>query len=41
MKTLVRSVVVVGQVFGLLSGRDLADPLTRAVREYQSIRFGG
>ena len=40
MKSLVRAVSVVGEVFGLVVGRNLADPLTHAMREYQSIRFG-
>ncbi len=40
MKSLVRAVSVVGQVFGLLVGRDLADPLRHAMGEYQSMRSG-
>ena len=41
MKSLVKSALVVGQVFGLVIGDKFTTPLAQALEEDPSLRFGG
>ena len=41
MKTLMKSVKTIGQVFGAVVGYNFTTPLAHTVREHPYLRFGG